>query len=237
MGMETTERTDSMSNIQQPIRVLILDYQTLVRDGMRLILEEQPDIEVVGEAGTSQQALALSGQIKPDIILLELNLDGELNAEIIPDLLDAFPEARTILVTGFEGTDIHHLAVQMGAMGVVRKSEPRHVLLKAIEKVHAGEAWIDRTMMANVLAKLSRSRLIPQDDPQAAKIALLSEREREVIGLIGQGLKNKEIASRLSITETTVRHHLSSIYNKLQVSDRLELTIFAYRNGLAVLPS
>ena len=237
MGMEIKERTDSMSKSQQPIRVLILDYHTLVRDGIRLILEARPDIEVVGEAGTSQQALALSGQIKPDIILLELNLDGELNAEIIPDLLDAFPDTRTILVTGLEETDIHHLAVQMGAMGVVRKSEPRNVLLKAIEKVHAGEVWIDRTMMANVLAKLARSRLVPQDDPQAAKIALLSEREREVIGLIGEGLKNKEIALRLSISETTVRHHLSSIYNKLQVSDRLELTIFAYRNGLAVLPS
>jgi DNA-binding NarL/FixJ family response regulator len=202
-----------------------------------LILSEQPGIEVVGESGASHQALALSSQFKPDIILLDLNLDGELNAEIIPELIEASPGTQVILVTGIEETEIHHLAVQMGAMGVVRKSENRNVLLKAIEKVHAGEAWIDRTMMANVLARLSRARLVPQDDPQAAKIALLSDREREVIGLIGKGLKNKEIAARLSITETTVRHHLSSIYSKLQVSDRLELTIFAYQHCLAELPA
>jgi DNA-binding NarL/FixJ family response regulator len=233
MEKKTPAAPDSTT---EPIRVLLLDHHTLVREGMQLLLAGQSGIEIAGGAGSSSEALALCRQSEPDIILLELNLDGELNTEIIPGLLAAAPHAQVILVTGIDEIDIHHLAVQMGAMGVVPKMETHQVLLKAIEKVHAGEVWIDRTMMANVLAKLSRARLLEQDNPEKAKIALLSEREKDVISLIGQGLKNRDIASRLSISETTVRHHLTSIYSKLHVTDRLELIIYAYRNGLAELP-
>lgn len=221
---------------QKPIRVLLLDHQALVRDGLRMILHESPYFQVVGEAGESEPALALAKQ-EVDIILIELNLDDELNTEIIPELLRVNRQARIILLTGIEESPILQLAVQMGAMGVVPKTGNRQTLYKAIEKVHAGEVWIDRTMMASVLTQLSRSRLDDQDDPEVARMASLSDREREVISLIGKGLKNKEIATRLSISEITVRHHLSSIYSKLAVSDRLELTIYAYRNGLADLPT
>lgn len=221
----------------QPIRVLLLDHLALVRDGLRMVLHDSPNFKVIGEAGESEQALALAKQSEVDVILLELNLDGELNTEIIPELLKVNRQARIILLTAIVETPILHLAVQMGAMGVVPKTGNRQTLYKAIEKVHAGEVWIDRTMIANVLTQLSRSRLDDQEDPELLRIASLSEREREVISLIGKGLKNKEIASRLSISEITVRHHLSSIYSKLDVADRLELTIYAYRNGLADLPS
>jgi DNA-binding NarL/FixJ family response regulator len=221
----------------KPIRVLLLDHQVLVRDGLRMVLHESPLFQVVGEAGESEQALAFARQYEVDIILIELNLDGELNTEVILELLRVNRHARIILLTGIEETPILQLAVQMGAMGVVSKTSNRQILYKAIEKVHAGEVWIDRTMIANVLTQLSRSRLNDQEDPEVARIASLSEREREVILLIGKGLKNKEIAMRLSISEITVRHHLSSIYSKLAVANRLELTIYAYRNSLADLPS
>jgi DNA-binding NarL/FixJ family response regulator len=221
----------------KPIRILLLDHQSLVRDGIRMILHDSPYFQVVGEAGESEQALALAKQSEVDIILIELNLDGELNTEIIPELIRVNRQARIILLTGIEESPILQLAVQMGAMGVVSKTSNRQTLYKAIEKVHAGEVWIDRAMMATVLTQISRSRLDDQEDPELARIASLSDREREVISLIGKGLKNKEIATRLSISEITVRHHLSSIYSKLNVSDRLELTIYAYRNGLADLPS
>lgn len=220
----------------KPIRVLLLDHQALVRDGLRMILHDSPYFRVIGEAGESEQALALARQ-EVDVILIELNLDDELNTEIIPELLRVNRQARIILLTGIQESPILQLAVQMGAMGVVSKTGSRQTLYKAIEKVHAGEVWIDRTMIASVLTRLSRSRLDDQDDPEVARMASLSDREREVITLIGKGLKNKEIATRLSISEITVRHHLSSIYSKLAVSDRLELTIYAYRNGLADLPS
>jgi len=221
----------------QPIRVLLLDHLALVRDGLRMVLHDSPYFKVVGEAGESEQALALAKQSEVDVILLELNLDGELNTEIIPELLRVNRQARIILLTAIVETPILQLAVQMGAMGVVPKTGNRQTLYKAIEKVHAGEVRIDRAMIANVLTQLSRSRLDDQEDPELLRIASLSDREREVVSLIGKGLKNKEIATRLSISEITVRHHLSSIYSKLDVADRLELTIYAYRNGLADLPS
>lgn len=225
------------SLVDKPIRVLLLDHLTLVRDGLRMVLHDSPYFQVVGEAGDSEQALALAREGEVDIILIELNLDGELNTEIIHELVKANRQARIILLTAIEETPILQLAVQMGAMGVVPKTSTRQTLYKAIEKVHAGEVWIDRAMIASVLTQLSRSRLNDETDPEAARIASLSDREREVITLIGKGLKNKEIAARLTISEITVRHHLSSIYSKLNVADRLELTIYAYRNGLADLPS
>jgi DNA-binding NarL/FixJ family response regulator len=202
-----------------------------------MVLHDSPYFQVVGEAGESEQALALARQHEVDIILIELNLDGELNTEIIHELVKVNRQARIILLTAIEESQILQLAVQMGAMGVVPKTSNRQTLYKAIEKVHAGEVWIDRAMIASVLTQLSRSRLNDKEDPEVARIASLSDREREVITLIGKGLKNKEIAARLSISEITVRHHLSSIYSKLDVADRLELTIYAYRNSLADLPT
>lgn len=221
---------------QNQISVLILDHHTLVRQGFRMLVESRLGVKVVGEAGSVSEALALSQQLNPDIILLELNLDGNLDLEIITKLSKAASKAKIILVTGISESQIRHQAVQLGAMGVVRKEDSSEVLRKAIEKVHAGEVWIDRTMMADVLVKLWRSRDGEPEDPEAMRIVMLSGREKEVIRLVGEGLKNKEIADRLSISEVTVRHHLTSVYNKLEVNDRLELTIFAYRNGLAELP-
>jgi len=233
-----------VERVVAPIRVLALDHHTLMRAGLRLLLSQASEpaypsytarFEVVGEAGDSAEALRLASQTKPDVILLELNLGGELNTEIIPELIKAAPQARIILLTGVEDRSIQRLAVQMGAIGVVSKKENGQTLYKAIEKVHAGEVWIDRNMMASVLTNLAQARRAGPN-PEAERIAALSEREREVIALIGQGMKNKQIAKCMTISETTVRHHLSSIYQKLEVADRLELSIFAYRNGLAELP-
>jgi len=219
------------------IRVLLLDQHALVREGLRRILEEHRHFKVVGESGRSDEALQLAAARQPDVILLELNLDGELNTEIIPALLDVAPGARAILVTAIDEQPVVQLAVQMGVVGVVPKTSGSATLCKAIEKVRAGEVWIDRVMMASVLGSLTRTRASEERDPEVQRIRSLSEREREVIGLIGQGMRNREIAQRLSISEITVRHHLSSIYSKLSVGDRLELTIYAYRNGLAALPT
>lgn len=215
------------------IRILLFDHHSLMRDGLRYLLDEQADMELVGEAGSFNQACAIAAATRPDLILLELNLDGELDLQIIPELLKVAPQARLLLVTGFNENQLFHQAVNLGAMGVVRKMESSQTLLKAIRKVHAGEVWLDRTMIADVISNLTRGH---QADPEALKINQLSEREREVIALIGLGLKNKQIADKLSISEVTVRHHLTSIYSKLNVSDRLELIIYAYQNNLAELP-
>ena len=219
-----------------PIRVLLADRHALLRAGLKLLIEPQPNMQVVGEAGSCSQAVELAEKLQPDIILLELNLNGQPDTGIISDLLEAAPQARLILVTAIEDACVHQEAVHQGVMGIILKEQPGSILLKAIEKVHAGEVWIDRVMMADILSSLTRARMGMDEDPAAIRIGLLSDREREVIALIGKGLKNKQIAERLFISEITVRHHLTSVYSKLEINDRLELTIFAYRNGLAELP-
>jgi DNA-binding NarL/FixJ family response regulator len=122
-------------------------------------------------------------------------------------------------------------------MGLVTKDEPTEVLLQAIAKVHAGEVWLERRLLASVLCEITRNSEVRPVDPEALKIAALTGREREVIALVGQGYKNRHIANQLYIAEATVRHHLTSIFAKLQVTDRLELVIYAYRHGLTRLAS
>jgi two-component system, NarL family, nitrate/nitrite response regulator NarL len=129
-----------------------------------------------------------------------------------------------------------HRAVHLGAMGLVEKEAAPEVLLKAVHKIRDGEVWLDRATTASVLAELSRSTEAARSDPEVPKIASLSARELEVVGLLGEGLGNKRIAERLCISETTVRHHLTSIFTKLDVHDRLELLLYAHRQKLIKLP-
>ncbi len=225
-----------MKQIENQIRVVILDEHTLFRAGLRLLVESQPDICVVGEAGDFQEAVKVITQHKPDIILVEMNLPGKSTNEMIPELIEISGHAKIILVTAVCDTQAHMGAVQSGVVGVILKSQPADVLLKAIRKVHTGEVWIDRSMMANLLHKISKNKNNKDHDPESKKIEQLSQREREVLSLIGKGLKNRDIAAELNISETTVSHHLTSIFNKLGVSDRLELVIYAYRYGLAQPP-
>ncbi len=225
----------------QKIRILILDHHLLVRQGIRLMIESQPGLEVVGEAGTRADALAITQQLASldqlDIILLDLNLDDEPDPGIIVALLDVAPTAKIILVSAFNDTSLQRQAVHAGVMGILTKQDHQDVLIKAIQKVYMGEVWIDRSMMANVLLRFRQQGGDEPEDPDELAIQQLSFREKEVIELIGEGLKNKDIADRLSISEFTVRHHLTSIYSKLDVNDRLELLIFAYRCKLIELPT
>jgi two-component system, NarL family, nitrate/nitrite response regulator NarL len=220
----------------QSIRVLIIDDHGIVRAGLRMLLESQPGITVVGEAATCADALELATRAQPDVIVLDLDLGGENAVESIPALLQAAREARILILTGVRDSETHRQAIRHGAMGLVLKEKAAETLLQAIAKVRAGEVWLEPTMIARVLGDLTRSQTSPRTSPEAAKIATLTEREREVITLIGEGLRNKHIAERLYISEATVRHHLTSVFAKLNVSDRFELAIYAYQHGLAKPP-
>lgn len=220
----------------ETIRVLLCDHHACFRDGLSQIINATEGMRVVGEAGDLNSAVSSAKENHPDIILLELNLGGVLDLEVIPHLLKASPKSRIILLTGLREMQIHHKAIELGAMGIILKEERAKVVIKAIQKVSSGEVWIDRMMMAEFIAKMAHGASSEVQDYEATNIAQLTEREREVIQLIGKGYKNKQIAEELSISEITVRHHLTSIYSKLNVSDRLELIIFAYRNHLAELP-
>jgi len=222
-------------NTQSPIRILLADSHALVRAGFEKLIASFSGMVVVGEAGTLARTLELAAREQPDVILLEPNLDELDCIEVIPQLLRVARGARILLVTADRDPQTHYRAVQVGAIGVVLKDQSADVLRKAIEKVNAGEAWLDRSTIASVLTKMAR----PQTDanPESGKIASLSERERDVIRLIGKGLKNKSIADQLSISEKTVQNHLGSIFSKLGIADRLELIIYAYRHGLADIPT
>jgi DNA-binding NarL/FixJ family response regulator len=221
---------------QARIRVVLVDSHALVRAGLRMLIESQPGIEVVGEAGNCPDAATVVAREMPDIILLEPNPEEKDGVEIISSLLRADRSARILLVTGIRDERVHQRALELGALGILLKDQPAEQLVKAIRKVHEGEAWVDRSMMARMLTGMSGMRTNEDEDPISANIATLSPREREIVAFIGAGLKNRQIADRLCISEITVRHHLSSIFSKLGVSDRLELVIFAFRYGIAKLP-
>jgi two-component system, NarL family, nitrate/nitrite response regulator NarL len=221
------------TSLSQPIRVVIVDDHTVVRTGLRMLIESRPGIIVVGEAGNGAEALAVVARTQPDVIVLDLDLGGESGLDCLPALRTAASTARLLVLTGLRDPELHRRAVRLGSMGLVRKEEAAEVLLQAIEKVHGGEVWLEPAMIASVLGEMTGTRASQPLDPEAAKIASLTEREREVVTLMGQGLRNRQIAERLGISETTVRHHLTSIFAKLEVTDRLELVIYTYRHGLA----
>lgn len=220
-----------------PIRILLVDDHLVVRAGLRMIIQSRPDMTIVGEAGTRDEALALAATEHADIILLDLDLGGDSGVNLISELMTAAGEVRIIILTGLRDPEAHRQAVLRGAMGIVKKEKAAQVLISAIERVHAGEAWLDPSLVAGVLTEIGRSSKPKKIDPEAEKIATLTKREREVVTLIGEGIRNKEIAERLFISETTVRHHLTSIFDKVGVADRVELLIYAFRHGLANPPS
>lgn len=219
---------------ERPIRIVIIDNQALVRAGIRLLIDGQPGMTVAGEADNSLDGLELAISLAPDIFLLGLDLSSNPDFSIIQRLLNNTANSRVILVTSSYNTQVYLQAVQTGVMGVVSKTQRPEVLIKAIQKVHSGEVWIERSMIAHLLNRLSNNRRPTEMDMEAERISLLSEREKQIIQLIGHGLKNKQIAARLCISETTVRHHLTSIFSKLEVSDRLELLVYAHRCGLTI---
>lgn len=216
------------------LRIMIVDDQLMVRAGLRKLLEDA-GIEVVAMAGNRADAIALAAREQPDVILIELEVDGEDALRFVPDIREAASKARVLILTGLKKQEGHQRAVQVGAVGVVFKNQEPEVLIKAVRKVHAGEVWLDRTTMGSLFNEMTRKKLDGRDLDETRRESL-TDRELQVISLIAEGLKNKQIAQRLFISETTVTHHLSSIFSKLDVSDRLELVIYAFGHDLARLP-
>lgn len=219
-----------------PISLLIVDRDKLVCHGFRTLIMSDSDFQVVGEANNGAEALILLEREKPEVVLLELDFGEESGLEIMQDLLNASDEVSVLILTHERDAEVHRKAMTLGASGVMQKDADLTMLLKAIRKVHAGEIWYDRSKLGSVLRDMVRNVNLKKEDPTTMKVATLTPREREVIALISKGLKNREIGGRLFISETTVRHHLTSIFDKLEISNRLELIIFALSSGLATLP-
>jgi two-component system, NarL family, nitrate/nitrite response regulator NarL len=222
-----------MATTTRQIRILIVDDHAVIRSGLRMLVEHDSTMSVVALAGNRTEALESASRERPDIIILDLLLGDDDGLAFLPQLCNTSPSSRVLVLTGVQDPDSHRRAIRRGARGIVLKENAAEVLLKAIKKVHAGEVWIERSMMGSVIEEFTKPS---PADPEEAKIQTLTNRELEVITLVGEGLKNKQIADRLFISETTVTHHLSSVFSKLEVSDRLELIIYAFRHQLARMP-
>lgn len=217
----------------RPITIMIIDDHAVIRSGLRMLIEHDQRMQVVAQAGNRIDALERAASSQPDVIILDLLLGEDDGLSFLPELCQATPNSRVLVLTGVQNPDSHRRAIRRGAMGIVLKEHAADQLLKAIKKVHEGEVWIERSMMGSMIQELNKP---PMVDPEVTKIESLTDREREVIALVGEGLKNKQVGERLFISETTVTHHLSSVFSKLEVSDRLELIIYAFRHGLAKMP-
>lgn len=214
------------------IRIVIFYDHAMIRTALRILIETHPRMIVVGEAGNGDEVLAISGREQPDVVLLDLSGGAQDGLDIIPSLCSASRSTRVLVLTGNGNTEVYTRAVLLGAVGVLQKDNAAEVLIKALEKVSDGEAWIDRSTLADVLTEISRRNEIKEVDNDSAKIATLTPRERQVISLVCAGLKNKQIAEQLFISESTVRHHLSATFSKLELTGRFDLIIYAHHHGL-----
>jgi len=232
--MDSDHKLDKSES--EPIRIVIIDDHVVVREGLRMLIETQDDMEVAAQAGTLTEALAAIKCEEPDIVLLDLDLGGINIVEQLPEIVSASQGTRVLVLTGVRDTLVHRRAMRLGARGVVMKDQAAETLLKAIRKIHAGEAWIDHSMTAHLLAEISGLGGEKKADREAAKTMTISPREREIVTVLCEGMSNKQIAKRLFISESTVRNHVTSILAKLELTDRFELAIYSYRHGLAKPP-
>ncbi|MBD2524670.1 response regulator [Nostoc sp. FACHB-133] len=203
------------------IRVLIVDDHSIVRQGLAAMIENEPDMTVVGQAGNGQEAIAQYRQLQPDVTLIDLRMPQINGVDAIVAICAEFTHARIIVLTTYDGDEDIYRALRAGAKGYLLKDAEPDALLNAIHIVHIGQQYIP----SEVAAKLVQRMNIPE----------LTEREQEVVCQMARGLSNQDIAAALNITESTVKFHINRILSKLGVSDRTQAVITALKRGLAKL--
>jgi DNA-binding NarL/FixJ family response regulator len=208
----------------EPIRILIVEDQTLMRQGMRTILDLEPGLRVVGEAADGEAGVRMALDLRPDVILMDVQMPRLNGIEAIAAICAVWPEARVIILTTFSRDDYVFQGVRAGAVGFLLKDAPVEDLIQTIRRVCGGEVFIQPEIASRLLRELI--------SPRAMLIEPLSEREREVLVLLAQGHSNREIAERLVLAEGTVKNHVSNILAKLQAENRTQAADIARRYGL-----
>lgn len=218
------------------IRILLADDHPIVREGLRAVLETQTDFEVIAECASGSEVLALTGENKPDIILLDLEMPVMDGVETIRRLrLNATTMPRIIVFTAFDNDERIIQAIQAGADGYLLKGAPRNEIFSAIRLTMDGGSLLQPIIASKLLRHLSQQRTPTQPQSQIQMIDELTEREQEVLRLLAQGMPNKEIATRLVISERTAKFHVSSIISKLGATNRTEAVSLAAQRGLITL--
>ena len=215
------------------IRILVADDHTLFRKGLRSLLEHLTGMEVVGEAATGSEAVTLAEELVPDVVLMDIKMPGLSGIEATKRVLQENPHIGIILVTMFDDAESVFSGMRAGARGYVLKGAEPQDLKNAIEAVYRGEVLLSSAIAAKLLHRFDRA-----GEPRQAGIPYeeLTPRELEVLGLAAEGLRNKEIATRLVLSEKTVKNRISNVFAKLQVNDRTQAVLHALRTGLIRLP-
>ncbi|MFF5216307.1 response regulator [Micromonospora sp. NPDC000442] len=214
------------------IRVLLVDDQPLVRAGLRVLIADVPDMAVVGEAGTGTEAVRLAREVLPDVVLMDLRMPGTDGIQATRTITDSGGPARVLVLTTFDDDEHVHAALRAGASGFLVKDMALEDILGAIRVVAAGDALIAPGVTRRLIAEFSRWPPASMPRPLAG----VTDREREVLTLVGRGLSNAEIAAELVISAATAKAHVARLFSKLGARDRVHLVIAAYEAGLVTPP-
>lgn len=222
------------------IRIVVADDHPIFRDGLCRLLALEEDFEVVAQASDGRQVLEILQQVEPDILLLDLKMPGLDGLATLQRLQASRNKTRVIVLTASDDKNEFVQAMKLGTSGIVLKQTATELLIKSIRKVHAGEIWLDSHTTAAVIRQFVANEEAPPPPPPPPQASAgrererspLSQREREIVALVAQGFKNKEMAEKMFISEQTVKNHLHNIFDKLGVSDRLELALYAIHNNL-----
>lgn len=223
-GIPADDDHSVLPGLERKATVLLVSRQPIISEGLRMLIDQQPNLRAIGVAGTLDGESWSAADWQPDIIVFDLEPAISSSLSQIPELLKLCGGVPVLVLVSACLLGAERRAIQVGAAGVVFREQTVRIFLKAIKKVSAGEHWFSRGLLSNLVRQMFSSEL--------AKISKLSEREREVITLVAKPLRNQEIARQLSISEATVRHHLTSIYQKLDVTDRSELIVYVYEHFL-----
>jgi len=217
------------------VRIVLAGGRRLVRAGLRALLEGRPGWTVAAECDRLDEAACVVARERPDFVIFDSDPEGPDGFESLPRVREAAPATCVLVIAGAHEAELHRRAALLGARGIVYRECEGETLFRALDGVRAGELWFKRSLLCRLFAE--RAAEGARRDPEAEKIASLTAQERRVIAHLCEGLKNQQIADRLFVSNITVRHHLVRVYDKLGVSTRLELTVYAYRHGLAQPPA